>query len=215
MWQGLGWSVWPYYWDESKRTQTTYTSLSHRQTGSSQTQYQPWSHDQISRDTNPCQQVWIYGQTHPGSNRTGSSSKQYHPWGRTPTKQNMETGNPATKKKQTHNQAQLMLNHPSLSHYTIPFRWLIQPASPTTTLHLPSSTRIRFSPNNLHQLKSSSNRTGPCCSLQTPPIPTPPLYKAASHSIAHLRSNWWPMNMGPTAAPKTVGKFTSHTVQNP
>jgi hypothetical protein len=41
----------------------------------------------------------------------------------------------------------LMLKLLFLSHYTILFHWLIQPASPTSTLHLPPSSGIRFSSN--------------------------------------------------------------------
>ena len=46
------------------------------------------------------------------------------------------------------------------------------------------------------------------------PTPTPPLYKAASHSVAHLR--WLMTNEDRThsGSRNVVEKFTSHAVQN-
>jgi hypothetical protein len=57
---------------------------------------------------------------------------------------------------------------------------------------------------------------GHCCLLQTPPTLTPVLYKAASHSVAHLRSDSSPVKMGSTVAPETSSGNSPRTLcKNP
>ena len=76
-----------------------------------------------------------------------------------------KTWKPTIKKKQTHIQAQLMLNHTSPSHYTTPFHKLISrfPPHPHFISHHLVGPLLskRPSPN------SSSNRIGPCCTPRT------------------------------------------------
>jgi hypothetical protein len=88
-----------------------------------------------------------------------SSSQQYQPRGRATTKQNLGTTNPTIKKKQTHIQAQLMLNHTSPSHYTTPFRWLIHrfPSHPHFVNHSVVGPLLSKLPSS----NLSSNRIGP------------------------------------------------------
>jgi hypothetical protein len=43
------------------------------------------------------------------------------------------------------------------------------------------------------------------------PIFTSPLYKAAPHSVAHLRSDLWPVKTGPIMAPETSSENSSRT----
>jgi hypothetical protein len=114
----------------------------------------------------------------------------------------------AIKKKYTHIQDQLMFNHTSPTDYTIQFRQLI----PAPHLHCISHPLVGSVALQTTFEKSSSNWIGPCCTPQTPPTPTPPLYKAASHSAAHLCSNLWPLKMGPTAAPETSWGTSSCTL---
>jgi hypothetical protein len=101
-------------------------------------------------------------------------------------------------------------------NYTIPLHWLIQPASPTSTLHLPPSTRIRFSPNIPSPAKVLLNSDWPLMhttdsthTLSTPILDSIPL--RCSFTL-------WLMTSGDgthSNSRNVIGKFTFHTVQKP
>ena len=42
-----------------------------------------------------------------------------------------------------------------------------------------------FTGHESERKEDSLNQNGHCCALQTQPTPTPPLYKAAPHSVTH------------------------------